>query len=174
MLEKQFGPLAISRARLAPGLDMAMFEGGDFQQFRARRTDSQISHHFGFGSPDPKVPGDYFSIRWTGWLKPPLPGKYLIKTFSDDSIRVRINDKLVIDHWARGAGSEQVEVELTDKFQPIVVEYNEYEVGANVELSWALKGLSDFHVVPAEALFHDPTIEPYAATPRPRAGSPIR
>lgn len=160
MLEKQFGLSAISQARLAPGLDMAMFEGGDFQQFRARRTDSQISHHFAFGSPDPKVPGDYFSIRWTGWLRPPLPGKYLIKTFSDDSIRVRINGKLIIDHWARGAGGEQVEVELTDQFQPIVVEYNEYEVGANVELSWALKGLSDFHVIPAEALFHDPAIEP--------------
>ena len=73
---------------------------------------------------------------------------------------MRINGKLVIDHWARGAGGEQVEVELTDQFQPIVVEYNDYEVSADVELTWALKGLSDFHVIPAEALFHDPAIEP--------------
>ena len=147
---------AISQARLVPALDMAMFDGGDFQQFRARRVDAQICHHFGHGSPHPSVPGDYFSIRWTGWIKPPLPGTYIIKTSSDDSMRVRINNKQVIDHWNRGAGDEAAEVELTDALQPLVVEYNDYTDNADVCLSWALKGFSDLQVMPAEALFHDP------------------
>jgi hypothetical protein len=151
---------AISQARVKPGLDMAMFDGGDFQQFRARRVDEQICHHFGLGSPDPAVPGDYFSIRWTGWIKPPLPGKYLIKTTSDDSVRVRINGKLVIDHWNRGAGDEQAEVVLSDQLQPLSVEYNDYTAGADVCLSWSLKNFSDFQVVPPEALFHDPGVVP--------------
>ncbi|HET6880329.1 MAG TPA: PA14 domain-containing protein [Pirellulales bacterium] len=150
----------ISQARVKPGLDMAMFDGGDFQQFRVRRVEGQICHHFGLGSPDPAVPGDYFSIRWTGWIKPPLPGKYLVKTTSDDSIRVRINGKLVIDHWNRGAGDEQAEVTLSDQLQPLIVEYNDYTEGADVCLSWSLKNFSDFQVVPPEALFHDPAVVP--------------
>lgn len=146
----------VSPARVVPGLDMAMFDGGDFQQFRARRVDAQIWHGFGYGSPDPAVPGDYFSIRWTGWLKAPAPGKYVIKTNSDDSIRVRIDGKLLIDHWGRGAGDEFAEVELTGQLQPLAVEYNDYQGGADIGVRWALKNISDLHVVPPEAFFHDP------------------
>ncbi len=150
----------ISHARVRPGLDMAMFDGGDFQQFRARRVDAQIYHNFGFGSPDPAVPGDNFSIRWTGWLKPPAPGKYVLKTNSDDSVRVRINGKLVIDHWSRGAGDEIAEVELNDGFQPLSVEYNDYQANADIGLRWALKDISELHVVPPEAYYYDPAIVP--------------
>jgi hypothetical protein len=149
----------ISLARLKPGLEAAMFEGADFQQFRARRVDAQICFGFGSGSPHPSLPSDNFSIRWTGWLKPPLPGKYVLKTNCDDSVRVRIGGKLVIDHWGRGAGDEIAEVELADEPQPLTVEYNDYQANADVCLRWALKDFSDLQVVPAEALFHDPAVE---------------
>lgn len=157
--ERQAGP-GISPARVTPGLDMAMFDGADFQQFRARRVDAQIWHGFGFGSPDPSVPGDYFSIRWTGWLKSPVSGKYVIKTNSDDSVRVRIDGKLIIDHWDRGAGDEYAEVELTSELQALSVEYNDYQGGADIGFRWALKDASELHVVPPEALFHDPALVP--------------
>lgn len=157
-LEKRVS--GMSQARVRPGLDMAMFDGADFQQFRARRVDTQVCANYGFGSPDPSVPGDNFSVRWTGWIKPPAPGKYVIKTSSDDSVRVKIGDKLVIDHWGRGAGDETAEVELTDELQPLRVEFNDYQVTAEVCLRWALKGVSEPQVIPPEAFFYDPTVVP--------------
>jgi len=160
VLDKPAATPGISLARIRPGLDMAMFDGADLQQFRARGISEGLCHNFGFRSPHPAVSGDNFSIRWTGWLKPPLPGKYVIKTSSDDGIRVRINGNLVIDHWHRGAGDELVEVELTDQPQPLTVEFNDTGATAAVCVSWALKNLSDFQVVPAEVFFHDPAVVP--------------
>lgn len=157
-LDKLAALPGISLARVVPGLDMAMFDGADMQLFRARRVADGLCHDFGFSSPHPSVGGDNFSVRWTGWLKPPLPGKYAIKTGSDDGIRLRINGNLVVDHWHRGAGDELAEVSLTDQIQPLRVEFNDTGATAAVWVQWALKDLSDFQFVPAEAFFHDPAV----------------
>lgn len=155
-LEKLAATPGMSLARVKPGLDMAMFNGADFEEFRARRIAAAVSHDFGFKSPHPSVRGDGFSIRWTGWLKPPLPGKYVIRTNSDDGCRLRINGNLLIDRWHRGAGEERAELELTDQLQPFSLEFNDTGVTASVRVAWALKDFSDFQPLPAEALYYDP------------------
>lgn len=158
-LEKQ-SATSISPARLASGLDMAIFDGADFQQFRSRRVDRQICANFGFGSPDPSVPGDNFSVRWTGWIRPPAAGKYVVRANADDSVRVRIAGKWVIDRWGQGAGDQTNEVDLSGELQPFVVEYNDYQVTADICLRWALKDVSDLHIVPPEAFYYDPAMVP--------------
>lgn len=155
-LDKLAAMPGITLARLKPGLDMAMFNGADFQEFRARRVAEGVCHDFGFRGPHRSVRANGFSIRWTGWLKPPLPGKYVIRTNSDDGCRLRINGKLLIDRWHRGAGEERTEVELTDQLQPIRMEFNDTGVTASIRVAWALKDLSDFQPLPAEALYYDP------------------
>lgn len=146
----------INRARLLPGLDAALYDGGDFQQFRASRVDPWIFFGFGEGAPHPGVPGDYFSIRWTGWLRIPLAGEYVFRTTSDDSLRLSIDDRKLIDHWDRGAGDEVAEAKLTEGLHKLVVEYNDYQGNAHVFLRWELNNVSGSWVVPPEAFFHDP------------------
>lgn len=146
----------INRARLLPGLDTALYDGGDFQQFRARRVDPWIFFGFGEGAPNPGVPGDYFSIRWTGWLRIPLSGEYVFRTSSDDSIRLSIDDRKLIDHWDRGAGDEVAEARLTEGLHNLVVEYNDYQGNAHVFLRWELNNVSGSWAVPPEAFFHNP------------------
>lgn len=145
-----------SVARLKPGLDMAMFNGADFEDFRARRVADGMFHNFGFDGPHPSVSGDGFSVRWTGWIKPPLPGKYVIQTNSDDGCRLRINNQLLIDHWHRGSGEERAEVELTDQLQPFSVEFNDTGATAAIRVAWALKDFSDFQSLPPEVFCYDP------------------
>lgn len=43
------------------------------------RTDRKIDFDGGTGSPGPAVPGDRFQARWTGWLRAPVAGLYLLQ-----------------------------------------------------------------------------------------------
>jgi hypothetical protein len=40
-----------------------------------------------------------FSARWTGVLLPPRTGEYLLHTVSNDGVRLRIDERVVIDDW---------------------------------------------------------------------------
>ncbi len=64
-----------------------------------RRVDWQINFDWGLGSPAPEIPVDHFSVRWTGKLAPKKSGNYLISHFSDDGMRVYLDNELVIDEW---------------------------------------------------------------------------
>ncbi|WP_372444839.1 alpha-L-fucosidase [Streptomyces coffeae] len=62
------------------------------------RTDPTVNHAWRYaGSPDPAVPADHFGVRWTGSLKPRHSETYTLTTVSDDTVRVWIDGRLVID-----------------------------------------------------------------------------
>ncbi|GIK72049.1 MAG: hypothetical protein BroJett021_10370 [Chloroflexota bacterium] len=62
------------------------------------RQDRNINFDWGNGSPDPAVPADNFSVRWTNTIRLER-GKYRFITETDDGVRLFINDRLVIDRW---------------------------------------------------------------------------
>jgi hypothetical protein len=142
-------------ARLEPGLVAEFYEGLDFKTFRARRVDPQIAFNFSGSPPAAGLPADYFSIRWSGWLKPPMAGKYVISTKVDDGIRVRVDGKVIID----SGGTAAAEIELGDAPHALVVEYNQHWGDAYVWLRWSLKDLSEEQLMPPEVLFHDAASE---------------
>lgn len=154
-LARELAPIrGLSMSRLSLGLSTGLFGGGDFQQELARRIDPRIDFNFGYGSPDPALPGDYFSVRWTGWLKPPLAGKYVLRAMADDSFRLWLDGKVVLNRWG-GAGDESKELDLTEGLHALKVEYNEYGATAAVRLIWQLRDLSGEYAVPAAVLYHD-------------------
>ena len=63
------------------------------------RDDPVLFLDWGYGSPDPRIPVDYFSAKWdsTQWL--PITGNYTIMVRSDDGVRVWVDGSLVIDQW---------------------------------------------------------------------------
>lgn len=62
------------------------------------RQDNDINFNWRDGSPDPSVPADNFSVRWTNTLRLEA-GRYRFITETDDGVRLYINDQLVIDRW---------------------------------------------------------------------------
>ena len=62
------------------------------------RNDPWIDFNWGSGSPDPNLPSDNFSVRWTrNWQFDANDYRFYVKV--DDGARLWIDDQLVIDQW---------------------------------------------------------------------------
>lgn len=108
--------------------------------------------------PD-NFPDNDFTIRWTGRLKAPRTGTYIIHTTTDDGIRVFLNDTLIINKWVVGEHREHGTVNLVaGKLYPIRVEYFEAGGSALGWMEWALPGqtMADKKVIPTTFLYPPP------------------
>ena len=62
------------------------------------RRDAAVAFNWR-GRPDPKVPHDNFSARWTGTVTPKASGAVLFAERSDDGSRVKLDGRTIIDAW---------------------------------------------------------------------------
>jgi RHS repeat-associated protein len=58
-----------------------------------------MARAWGTGSPDPVIPVEKWSARFTGEIEFPDAGNYTLSLWADDGVRMWIDDKLVIDSW---------------------------------------------------------------------------
>lgn len=63
------------------------------------RIDTVVDFKWEWSSPFEDFPNDYFSVRWSGYLKIDKSGYYSIDVSSDDGVRLYLDDMLVIDDW---------------------------------------------------------------------------
>ena len=94
-----------------------------------------------------------WSARWTGSIVPPASGEYSLHTFSNDGIRLWIDDQLLIDNWTdHGETEDTAAVSLTaDKEHAIRLEYF-YNGGQGVTKLWWTRPDSTKESVPTNAL----------------------
>ena len=106
------------------------------------RIDEQVNFDWGLGSPDPRIPCDNFSVRWTGKLIPPETGIYELYLITDDGVRLWIDGKLLIDSWYdRGETMDRVRIRLeAGRAYDIRIEYYEHTGSAKAQLAWNYKG----------------------------------
>lgn len=96
----------------------------------------------------PAAGHDYFSVRWTGFIKPPVSGAYTFYLSTDDGGRLWVNDVRLADQWAlQGTttcgGGEKTTVTLEkDVWYPIVAEMFECSGGQEARLEWSTNGLA--------------------------------
>ncbi|MEM1557542.1 MAG: glycoside hydrolase family 3 N-terminal domain-containing protein [Thermoproteota archaeon] len=102
------------------------------------RVDPQVNFYWGMGSPDPALPNDNFSVRWTGKLVAPKSGTYEIALATDDGVRLWFDGKLLIDSWYdRSLTVNNVTVNLEGgKQYDIKIEYYEHLYEAAAFLLW--------------------------------------
>lgn len=118
------------------------------------RTDADINFVWRQSAPDPALPADVFSVRWSGWLSPAYTESYTIYSSSDDGIRVWIDGVLVIDSWVKQSGQERQGMVnlIAGKLHELKVEYYENQGDARAVLMWEsprqVKG-----VIPAGAFY---------------------
>lgn len=100
------------------------------------RMDSAIGFDWGLDSPGPGLPADNFSVRWTRdeWF---AGGTYRFLYRSDDGIRIRVGDELVLDEWhERQATWAWVDRYIPEGVHTVVIEYYERTGAAAIEVGW--------------------------------------
>jgi acetyl esterase/lipase len=127
-------------AALGPitGLSAEYFRSNapDPRQRMLARVDPNLDFVWGFGSPDPLVPADYFSARGSGTIQPRYSEVYTLTAKADDTAKVWIDGALVIDYRNLFTpASGQVALTAGRKHQ-IVVEYAEAGWWSSLRLEW--------------------------------------
>ena len=120
------------------GLKAEYYSGTGLEGTPKTRTDGWINFEPSNQAPDPFLPGDPLSVRWTGVLRPSLSGNYVLSFTSDDGCRLYIDDKLVIDAWGGHAvRSDKVTLSLeAGKEYNIKAEYYNLRDYAVARLGW--------------------------------------
>ena len=100
------------------------------------RNDPQINFNWGYGSPGPGVPEDYFSvvcIRDSYFNA----GNYRFYATVDDGVRVYVDNTLVIDAWRiQAATSYYGDIYLSEGYHQVGVEYFEETGAAVLSVYW--------------------------------------
>lgn len=142
------------------GLKGDYYDKMNFQTLLLTRTDPTVDFNWLEESPDPSVPVNLFSARWTGWIMPQFSATYTFFTVSDDGSRLWIDNQLVVDNWGEhGARERSGAFTLTAGVpKPIRIEFMEGAGYATVRASWMGAGLPK-QIIPQVVLFTDePTI----------------
>ena len=137
------------------GLEGVYFDNMDLSNPKLTRIDPSIDFDWGYGSPDPAIGPDTFSVRWTGQIEPLYTETYTFYAVTDDGFRLWIEDQLVIDSWRDQAPTERSgTIALTAGVKyDIKIEYYENLIGAVARLLWS-SPQQPKEVVPVDRFFH--------------------
>jgi GH43 family beta-xylosidase len=92
-----------SNSGTGTGLTAEYYDNPDFTNLKLRRTDATINFEWGMignsDAPDSSINANTYSVRWQGTLQPRYSETYSFNTFTDDGVRLWIDNKLIIDNW---------------------------------------------------------------------------
>jgi glucose/arabinose dehydrogenase len=100
------------------------------------RNDPSVDFLWHSDSPDPRVPADNFSVRWSKseYL---VAGRYKFTTVTDDGVRLFVDDRNIIDEWhGQSASVHEATVDLDSGLHAIRMEYFDSGWDAQAKLSW--------------------------------------
>lgn len=78
-------------AGLSPGLRGDYYEGLNFEHLVWTQRDARLDFDWHHRNPVLGVPATSFTVRWTGWLVPPVTGRYVLHLTVDDGVRLWLN-----------------------------------------------------------------------------------
>ena len=102
------------------------------------KIDDSINFSWTLYSPGRRVNHDFYSARWTGFLKAPEGGTFKIGLDGDDGFRLYINNQLVIDNWQKQTYSTKLANYHFEKGKEykIRVEFFEPVGNGHIKLIW--------------------------------------
>jgi hypothetical protein len=100
------------------------------------RSDVDLNFDWGWDAPNPKLPADHFSVRWTRSVNFPA-GQYRFNVSVDDGVRLYVDGQTVIDQWRITAPITYTSsISLTSGTHNVRVEYFENTERAQVHVWW--------------------------------------
>lgn len=109
------------------------------------RTDARVDFGWTLSSPARGIPFDWYSVRWSGSITAPAGGVKRVGVEGNDGYRLWIDDRLVIDNWAkRGHSTRMVEVDLAaGTTHDVRLEFFESTGNARLKLVWDAGATTD-------------------------------
>ena len=104
------------------------------------RIDDNIDFYYESGSPSPELPDDDFSIRWTGYLVPPVTGTYAIGSWGMPMLEVWLEGEKLFTHTSDHHGDyqeKQVTLETGKKYK-FVYEYKNWHGDGDARFLWTI------------------------------------
>jgi len=141
-------------AATGSGLFGEYYRGKGFREKVYTNTDPVVDFNWGTGSPDPAVPADHFSVRWSGWVQAPGSGLFSFFVTSDDGLRLWVDGELIIDFWIDQGAIERsgtARLQANHKHD-IRLEYYENGGAASCRLAWSGPGVTKA-TIPSERLY---------------------
>lgn len=129
--------------RLRNGLYAEYFDNMNFTNRKVTRIDSQVNYVWGNSSPDPSINANTFSARWTGWIKAGTSGTHTFHTVSDDGVRLRVNNILIINNWTTHPPTEDTGTVYLEEGSMYEIRLDYFESGgwAKIKLFWSGPGI---------------------------------
>ncbi len=104
------------------------------------RTDQFIDFAWDLAAPDPTIPNEHFSVRWTAFINF-AGGTYRFNSTTDDGVRLWIDEALVLDKWQlQPAISYDVFITLPAGYHYIRMEYFDNTDRAVAKFYWERLG----------------------------------
>jgi cytochrome c peroxidase len=153
---RQIGSEETSAPVKAAGLTARYYANATLAGTPALTRNETPNFDWGAGSPSPLVPGDNFSVRWSGEIRAPSNGTYYFRATMDDGMRIYINGAQVINNWwaTNGATTTSKAVTLVAGMKySIRVEYFEQTGAATAKLTWRPPGSTLYQPILKEYLY---------------------
>ncbi|WP_413586122.1 PA14 domain-containing protein [Bdellovibrio sp. HCB274] len=121
--------------------------------FKGSRIDGSINFDWAQGAA-PLGVGDTFSIKWTGKVLAQYSETYTFCTRSDDGVRLRVNNVLVVNNWTDHAATENCGTIALTAGQKYDIQLEFFENGgyAVIQLYWQSPSRSK-QIIPRQFLF---------------------
>jgi len=134
------GVPALAQAPLpsGDGIRGDYYEGNNFEKYVLTRRDATINFNWGHQPPAPGMPAEQFSVRWTGWLVPPVSGKYVFHVTVDDGVRLWLNDRQLLNEWRGQPLSDYTATAELRAGEPyhLRVDYCQYGLDTRIFITW--------------------------------------
>ena len=91
--------LKASAQATGDGLRGDYYAGLNFEHLIQTRHDPLVDFTWRGEQPISGVPAEEFTVRWTGWLVPPVTGHYVLHLAVDDGARVWLDNEQLLDEW---------------------------------------------------------------------------
>jgi beta-glucosidase len=104
------------------------------------RIDDQVNFYWESHSPSPKLPDDNFSVRWTGYIVPPVSGTYNIGSWGMPTLTVYFEGKKILSSNNEHSAFHQEKPFQLDagKRYKVVYEYKNWTGDADAKLLWSM------------------------------------
>ena len=80
------------------------FNNEDFSGPAVKRVDPKVDFEWDNDNPAEGISFENFSVKWSGYIRVPVTGKYKFSFYIDDGAELRLNGQTIIKHFM---GSEQ-------------------------------------------------------------------